>query len=133
VFAFYQVELRIRCLLKHHLLEFAKTIRLSSPPTPFLLFDEGPPVASLRIHGVTALDESKFLVQADDDGNAARQFGDNRSALITWYEALGWVVYDSCPIEFITPEPDEDDEDDTWLEEPEGWSSLQKFLGGASA
>jgi hypothetical protein len=132
VSAFNQVELRIRCLLKQYLLEFAKTIRLSSSPTPFLLFDHGPPVASLRIRGVTALDESKFLVQADDDGNAARQFGDNIAALTTWYEALGWVVCDSAPIEFVALEPEEDDEDDTLLEDPEGWSSLQKLLGGAS-
>jgi hypothetical protein len=134
----FEAELRICCLLRHQVVEFKRAIHLPFPPVPYLFFHEGPPpVPSLRFRDVSWLaDEERFIVQTDDDLDAAADFGDDVAALTTWYESLGWQVYNSGPIAFVVVphQEDEDDEDNTLLEDPEeDWSDLQEFLGGESA
>jgi hypothetical protein len=129
----YNVELRVRVLLRHQVVEFVQLIRLPFVPIPCLFYHEGPPpIPSLRFREVGWLAaEEKFLVQTDDDVDTVAEFGDDVEALVAWYESMGWEVFNSGPIAFVVVEPDEDDEEDTLMEDD--WSDLQKFLGGESA
>jgi hypothetical protein len=122
----FTIELRLQARLKHLVVEFKRSIELPFVPVPWLFYHGGPGLTdSLRFIEVSWVEsDRKFVVTVEDDLDAAERFGDDHAALIDDYEARGWRLLDSGPVQrvfaFVDPNTGMTDQE---------WDDLQRFLG----
>jgi hypothetical protein len=94
----YTVEVRVRCLMRHRVVEFSK--RFEMPFTPY----EGLPIEESAgpLHSTTYTleevrwcvdDGGRFIGQAEDDATAADVFSDDYTGLVEDYTVRGWREY----------------------------------------
>jgi hypothetical protein len=96
----FNVELRMRALLRAHVVDFARPLALPCAPFPWLVIQDGPAGEDgLRLCEVVwDARQQRFLCRIDDDVDAACDFGDDVAALTRHYEARGWQVRDQGPV-----------------------------------
>jgi hypothetical protein len=104
----YDVELRVRALLRSQVVEFTKSTTLPFVPFSWLVLREDEDDEGLKVEEV-AWDSAteRFICHCLDDVDAAANFGDDTEGLKESYEARGWVVRDEGPVRglFIYDEP----------------------------
>jgi hypothetical protein len=98
----FQVDMRVRALLRHQVVEFTKRITLPFVPVAWMVLQEGEDgdrgIGS-QIQAVTwSIREERFVCLMLDDVDAANTFGEDAEGLIGSYEARGWEVHNSGPV-----------------------------------
>jgi hypothetical protein len=91
----YEVELRVRALLRHEVVEFTRRIELPFPPCAwlFLLDGEGDGEAGVQVQEVAwDVRRGRFVARLLDDVDAAGAFGDDDAGLKAHYETRGWKL-----------------------------------------
>jgi hypothetical protein len=95
----FEIELRMRALLRAHVVEFARRVSLPCAPFPWLVIQDKHTPNGLRLCEVIwCTDEGRFICRTDDDVDSVCDFGDDLPALTKLYESQGWRVHDQGPI-----------------------------------
>jgi hypothetical protein len=91
----YEVEVRVRALLRHEVVEFSRRIELPFPPCAWLFLRDGEDddEAGVQLQEV-AWDVRRgcFVARLLDDVDAAGAFGGDDGGLKAHYEARGWKL-----------------------------------------
>jgi hypothetical protein len=91
----YEVELRVRALLRHEVVEFSRRVELPFPPLPWLFLRDGEDDGEQGVQlQEVAWDVRRgcFVARLLDDVDAAGAFGDDDGGLKAHYEARGWEL-----------------------------------------
>jgi hypothetical protein len=107
----YQVELRIRAVLKHEVVEFAKEVELPFVPVAWMWLREADtPEGEDGLHVeqvVWDLVKGRFICRLLDGLDASMDFGDDINGLKHRYVSRGWRVWNEGRVArlFLQEEP----------------------------
>jgi hypothetical protein len=98
-------ELRLRAILKHRTIHFARVVDLPFQPAAGLTWHDGPPPpegTSYRLTSVLWLSaQGRFVCHVEDDRHAGQDFGDDLEAARGYYEARGWHEVQALPFRVL--------------------------------
>jgi hypothetical protein len=99
------VELRLRALLKHRTIHFARVVGMPFQPAAGMVWHDGPPPPQGTSYRLTCVlwlaGERRFLAHVEDDVHAGEDFGEDVQAVRTFYEARGWQEVLSLPFRLV--------------------------------